>query len=294
MPSAEHDRIPLVAAGGLAFSFGVRRVLEGVDLTVTSGEVVGLIGPNGSGKSTLIRVVSGVLTGYGGSVRVEGREVREWPRRALAARLAVVPQETPPTLPFTVLETVLMGRHPHLTGVAFEGEEDVRIARRALERTGADHLAARPVMELSSGERQRVVFARALAQQPRILLLDEPTSFLDIRFQVELYDLVRELAAEGTGVLTALHDLNLAAEYCDRIYLLYSGRVQVAGPADEVLTYPHLTRVFATDVYVATNDLTGKLIVIPLSARARQKVGEDRFRQGLTGGPPPGRPAPLS
>ncbi len=285
MSSAERERAPLVAASGLDFSFGARRVLEGVDLTVAPGEVVGLIGPNGSGKSTLIRIVCGVLTGYGGSVRVQGREVREWPRRRLAARLAVVPQEIPPSLPFTVLETVLMGRHPHLAGVAFEGEEDLRIARQALERTGAGHLAARPVMELSSGERQRVVFARALAQQPRILLLDEPTSFLDIRFQVELYDLVRELAAEGTGVLTALHDLNLAAEYCDRILLLRSGRVEVAGPADEVLTSPHLTRVFATDVYVDTTDLTGKLIVIPLSARARRKIEEDGLRPGLK--PPP-------
>jgi iron complex transport system ATP-binding protein len=137
------------------------------------------------------------------------------------------------------------------------------------------HLADRTIQELSSGERQRVVFARALAQEPRALLLDEPTSFLDIRHQTELYDLVRELAlAGGTAVLTVLHDLNLAAEYCDRIYLLREGRVAAAGRTDEVFTYANLTAVFETEVYVDTNDLTGQLLVVPLSGRVRRELAE--------------------
>jgi iron complex transport system ATP-binding protein len=167
-----------------------------------------------------------------------------------------------------------MGRHPHLAGLAFETHRDVELARVALDRCGARPFESRSIHELSSGERQRVVFARALAQEPRALLLDEPASFLDIRHQTELYDLVRDLAAEGTTVLTVLHDLNLAAEYCDRIYLLREGRVAAAGPTDEVLTYSNLTRVYETEVYVDTNDLTGQLIVVPLSGRVRRQLAK--------------------
>ena len=259
---------------GLGYAYNGHQALAGVDLTAEPGEIVGVIGPNGSGKSTLLRIVSGVLGGYDGSVRVAGDEVTSTPRRRLARMLAVVPQESPPSLPFTVLETVLMGRHPHLSGIAFETAEDLAIARAALERTGAGGLAPRSIRELSSGERQRILFARALAQQPRALLLDEPTSYLDIRYQVELYDMVRSLVEEQkTTVLTALHDLNLAAEYCNRLYLLRRGCMHASGPTAEVLTYQNLTEAFETDVYVDTNDLTGKLVVIPLSKRAREQVG---------------------
>jgi iron complex transport system ATP-binding protein len=260
-------------AAGVGFSYAGEPALEDVSLVVEPGEVVGLLGPNGSGKSTLLRILSGVLSHYEGSARVDGTEVRTARRRDLASKLAVVPQETSFGFPFTVLQTVLMGRHPHLAGLAFETQRDVDLARAALDRCGAAHLEARTIQDLSSGERQRVVFARALAQEPRALLLDEPTSFLDIRHQTELYDLVRELAvADGTAVLTVLHDLNLAAEYCDRICLLRQGRVAAAGPTDEVFTYANLTAVFETEVYVDTNHLTGQLLVVPLSGRARREI----------------------
>jgi iron complex transport system ATP-binding protein len=263
-----------VATQELRFAYDGHLALEGIDLIAKPGEIVGVIGPNGSGKSTLLRIISGVLPGYSGSVRVAGDEVSSIPRRRLARLVAVVPQESPPSLPFTVLETVLMGRHPHLSGIAFETAEDLAIGRAALERAGATTLAMRNIRELSSGERQRVLFARALAQQPKALLLDEPTSFLDIRYQVELYDMVRVLVDEqGTTVLTALHDLNLAAEYCDRLYLLRGGSIHTSGPTVDVLTYQNLTEAFETDVYVDTNDITGKLVVIPLSNRAREQIG---------------------
>lgn len=250
---------------GLGFAYGGRPVLAGIDLRASPGEIVGIVGPNGSGKSTLIRILSGVLAGYTGSARIDGREVREMPRKMLARRLAVVPQEPAFSFPFTGLEVVLMGRHPHLAGLAFESERDVELARRALERCGVAALASRPIQELSSGERQRVVVAKALAQEPGALLLDEPASFLDIRHQVELYELVRERAhRQGGTVLTVLHDLNLAAEYCDRVYLLRRGRVEAEGPTAEVFTYANLTRVFETELYVDTNSLTGKLLVVPL------------------------------
>jgi iron complex transport system ATP-binding protein len=261
-----------LTALGAGFAYRDGHAVEGIDLELAAGELVGLLGPNGAGKSTLVRVLSGVLGPYSGSIRLLGSELSALGRREIARALAVVPQENASEVPFTALETVLLGRHPHLSGLAFESAHDVGLAERALERVGAGALADRPLSELSSGERQRVVVARALAQATPVLLLDEPTSFLDLRYQVELFDLLRELAREGRAVLAVLHDLNLAAEYCDRVALLAGGRVAAAGPTAEVLTYPHLTRVYGTEVYVDVNDLTGALVVTPLSARARERL----------------------
>jgi iron complex transport system ATP-binding protein len=273
IPAGLEHRVRLEVAH-LAFGYGETPVLRDLCLEVGPGRIVGLLGPNGSGKSTLLRILSGVLTGYRGVARVGGREVRDHAPRELARKMAVVPQETTFGFPYTALEVVLMGRHPHLAGLAFETPADVAVARDALARCGALALADRPIQELSAGERQRVVFARALCQQPSLLLLDEPASFLDIRHQVELYDIVRELAAEGCGVLTVLHDINLAAEYCDEVHLLHGGRIEAGGRTDDVLTYANLKHVFGTEVYVDLNDLTGKLLVIPLSGRARRRLEE--------------------
>ena len=261
----------VLEAVDLGFSYGRAEVLRQVSLSAAPGEIVGLIGPNGSGKSSLIRILSGVLSGYAGSARVGGREVRDLDRRTLARSLAVVPQEPSFAFPFTALEIVLLGRHPHLQGLAFESERDLALAKDALARCGVLALADRPIHELSSGERQRVVFAKALAQEPRALLLDEPASFLDIRHQVELYDLLRDLVrARGVAALTVLHDLNLAAEYCDRAFLLADGRIEASGPTALTLTAENLTRVFRTEVHVAENPRTGRAIVVPLPGRVRR------------------------
>ena len=272
VPEASAREAPAIELAALGASYGRRRVLDQVSFEVAAGEIVGLLGPNGAGKSTLVRALSGVLRRYDGSARVQGAEVRDLPPKELARRVAVVPQEPRFEFSFTALEIVLMGRHPHLAGLAFESARDVELAREALARVGAEGLADRAIDELSAGERQRVVFARALAQDSPVLLLDEPASFLDLKHQVELFDRLRELADGRRAIVAVMHDLNLAAEYCDRVVLLSGGRVAAAGPASEVLTWSHLTAVYGTEIYVDVNDLTGRLVVTPLSSRARARL----------------------
>jgi iron complex transport system ATP-binding protein len=269
------DRLALEARG-LTRRFASGGGVDGVDLAVAAGEVVGVLGPNGSGKSTLVRLVSGVLAAESGEVLLLGDRLETLAPRERARRLAVVPQEPAIELPFTALELVLLGRHPHLSGLAFEGAGDLERAHAALVRCGVDRLAGREVATLSSGERQRVVFARALAQDTPILVADEPASFLDLRYQVETFELLRELADAGRAVLVVLHDLNLAAEYCDRVVLLRAGRVEARGPTRETLSYANLKRVFETEIYVDVNDLTGSLVVTPLSGRARAHLERSR------------------
>lgn len=257
---------------GVTAGYGARAVIREISLPVRRGEMIGIIGPNGSGKSTLLRVVSGVLRAWTGRVQIEGRAIDSYTPRQLSRRVSVVPQETHIEFPFTVTEVVLFGRTPHLGALAFETEHDLAIAHRAMERTDVLHLAARRITELSGGERQRVILARALAQEPGILVLDEPSAFLDIRHQVEIYDLLRELQGEGLTIATVLHDLNLAGLYCDRLVLLADGRVACIGEPAEVLTYPILTDVYGTEVYVAMNDITRRLNVLPLSRPFREQL----------------------
>ena len=268
---------PAIAIEGLSFAYGERRVLDGVSLEVARGERFGLLGPTGSGKSTLIRLLSGVLRPTGGRVEVGGRELGSFDARERARKIAVVPQETALDFPFSVLEVVLMGRTPHLGGFGFEGDRDVAAAERAMERTGVADLAARFFHELSGGEKQRVVIARALAQEAEILLLDEPTTFLDIRHVVEIFDLLAMLSDEqGITLVVVLHDLNLAALYLQRMAFLKAGRLHASGAPEDVLSYQTIREVYETDVYVHTNDLTGKLNVLPLGAvRSRPAKGDE-------------------
>lgn len=266
----------VLAGESLRFGYGQQRVIHDVSLSVAAGEAVGIIGPNGSGKSTLLRLLSGALTPSAGRVAVQGRPLTEYTRTDLARRIAVVPQETVIELPFSVTEVVLMGRAPHLGSFAFESAQDLSTAHAAMARTGVLDLAERLILELSGGERQRVILARALAQAAPILLLDEPAAFLDIRHEVEIYDLLRDLQREGTTVVTVLHDLNLAALYCDRVLLLDRGRIVAAGPPADVITYANITRVYGTEVYVDVNTVTGAVNVLPLSRKYREKLAAAR------------------
>ncbi len=265
-------RRPVIELRGATYRYRSVPALDDVSFALEPGEILGIIGPNGSGKSTTLRLMSGVLPPQAGNVLWQGRPLAELRRSELARHLAVVPQDTTIEFPFSVMEVVLMGRAPHLGGFAFEGDADVRVAQAALQRTDTLHLAHRFIHELSGGERQRVILARALAQQPEVLLLDEPGAFLDIRHAVEIYDLLRDLQAEGMTIATVLHDLNLAALYCDRVALLKAGRLVRLGPPSDVITYATLTAVYDTEVYVDINDVTGAVNVLPLSRPFRERL----------------------
>jgi iron complex transport system ATP-binding protein len=261
-----------IEASGVTFGYRREQVVHDVSFRVRSGGFIGIIGPNGSGKSTLLNLLCGVLTPWSGRIDLLGCDVAAMSRREIGRQVAVVPQATTMSFPYTVLELVLFGRTPHLSGFAFEQDSDLRIARDALDRTGTAHLARRPVTELSGGERQRVALARALAQQPRVLLLDEPSAFLDIRHEVEMYDLLRDLQEDGMSIVSVLHDLNLAALYCEHIVLLSAGAVYRQGSPQRVMTYEHLTAVYETEIYVSMNDITNTLNVLPLDGRSRRAL----------------------
>jgi ABC-type cobalamin/Fe3+-siderophores transport system ATPase subunit len=245
--------------------YGDRLVLRDVSLSVAAGEVVGVIGPNGSGKSTLIRVITRLLPARAGRVLLGGRPVERYGVAELARTVAVVPQGA--TLPegFTGLEVALLGRTPHLRLLQTESRRDVAIARAALARCDALRLADQRVGEMAGGERQRLLVARALAQQPRLLLLDEPTAHLDLTHQAALCALVVERCREdGLAALFVLHDLTLAAQFCDRLVLLGEGRVLAEGAPDAVLQPERLARAYGGPVSVLMHPRTGRPVVVPI------------------------------
>jgi iron complex transport system ATP-binding protein len=243
-------------------------VLSRVSVAVARGEVVGLLGPNGSGKTTLLRLMSGALAPSIGDVRLGRESIRRISRRALARRLAVVPQETRATFDFTVLEMVMMGRYPHLGPFELEGADDVEIARAALRLTGTASLEDRPFATLSGGEKQRVVIAGALAQASDMLLLDEPTTALDLRYQLEILAVLKTLNADqGTTLVVSTHDLNLAAALCRRVVLLKNGTVLAEGETSETLTAANIRALYDVDADVQFHPRAGHLTVVPLAAR---------------------------
>jgi len=239
--------------------------LRDVSLSIDKGEFLGVIGPNGSGKTTFLRMLSGVLKPRRGRINICGRDTGSINRRELAKLLAMVPQETFITFPFTALEVVLMGRSPHLGRWAFESPEDLGIARECMKLTDTAKFENRLINELSGGEKQRVIIARALAQQPEILLLDEPTAFLDIGHQVEIYALLEKLNRERElTIVLVSQDLNLAAQHCRRLALFRDGEVMAVGKPEEVLTEETISEAYKTRVFVGQNELTGAPYVIPL------------------------------
>ena len=255
--------IPTLVAGGVRAGYHDREVLHGVDLEVMAGEWVVVIGPNGSGKSTLLRVIAGTLDAEG-DVSIDGSAVGELPRRAVARLVAVVPQFAIIPSGMKVLDYVLLGRTPYLAPWGSEGTDDVALVERLLGDLDLDGFASREVTELSGGERQMVVLARALAQEARVLLLDEPTTALDIGHQQQVLELVDRLRRErGIAVLGAMHDLTLAGQFADRLVLLFDGALVAAGTPADVLDSAVLTEYYRARISVMTGP-DGGPVVVPL------------------------------
>jgi iron complex transport system ATP-binding protein len=254
----------MLSIRALRVSYGQREVLLDIDLDVAAGEVVGLVGPNGGGKTTLLKAITRVVPSAG-TIRIGEDDVASLQARELARRVAVVPQD--PTLPvgFTAHEVVVMGRTPHLRFLEQESVDDLRRAEAALTMLGAQTLAERRVDELSGGERQNVVIARALVQEAPLLLLDEPTANLDIGHQAAIMRLLRRMAAgRGTGVLAALHDLTLASLYCDRLVLIAAGKVLAEGTPVDVLTSENVRRAYDAEVVIVRPEGLAGPVVLPI------------------------------
>ena len=242
------------------------RVLKHITFEASSGDFIGLIGPNGSGKTTLLRSIGRTLKPHVGCILLDGKDVYSLKTKEVAKRIAVVPQEQT-SLPFTALETVLMGRTPHLKWLEKEGKKDYAIAKNAMKVTNTWHLSSRLFAELSGGEKQRVIIAQALAQEPKVLLLDEPTVHLDINHQVEILNLIKKLSKkEGLVIIAVFHDLNLAAQYCDDLILLNQGEIESIGSPEAVLTPKNIKRVYHAEVIVKRHPITNLLYLIPFSS----------------------------
>jgi len=256
------SRSPTLAFESVGVEIGGRAILRDVSLALAHGEILAIAGCNGAGKTTLLRLASRVLRPSAGAVRVAGRPADSLSRRELARELAVVPQDVQLAFPFRVSEVVPMGRSPHPGAFGYESRADVERARDAMARVGVSQLADRSILELSGGERQLVLIARALAQDPQVLLLDEPTAHLDLRHRIAVLALVREFAASGRSALVVSHDLSLAARTCDRIALLADGGLLAVGTPGAVLTRENLRSAYGIEADVLTAP-DGAPLVVP-------------------------------
>jgi len=248
----------IINAENINFSYAVKPVMADISFSIDKAEMAAVIGPNGSGKTTLLKIINGTLFPNAGRLLIDGKETRRWSRKDIAQKVAIVPQETAVVFPFFAEEIVLMGRFPHLSNYRFEDKKDYRIVHEAMEKTDTLAFAARRFDELSAGERQRVLIARALAQEPKVLLLDESTVFLDLKHQAQFLGLLRQLnTGQDLTVIFVTHDINLAAQHADRIILLYSGKIYAIGKPAEVITAANIKEVYDVDSVIDQNPQNG-------------------------------------
>lgn len=251
------------------FSYDGLSVIQDVSFMVRPGEILGIIGPNGSGKTTLLNIICGVLKPNSGDIFIQDKNVKEIPRKELYQILAIVPQDSITSFNYTVLDIVLMGRTPYLKGSFWEREIDYEVAINSIKDIGIYNLKDKYVSQLSGGERQKVTIAQALSQQPKILLLDEPTTHLDINSKLEIMNLITRLNKEQKiTVITIFHDINLAASFCPRILILSKGRISAMGNAEDVLTSQNLEGAYNIPVVVKKNPITNRIYTTPINRRS--------------------------
>ena len=266
---------------GITLTYGEKKVVEDVTFKVMPGELVGIVGPNGSGKSTIIKALSRVITPHSGKVLINDQDISQIKRKELSLLISVVPQT--PILPsaFTAFDIVLMGRNPHLGLLQYEGSRDIDITWQAMKQTSTQYLAERRVGELSGGEIQCVVIARALAQQTQAILLDEPTANLDISRQIEVLDLIKgQCQRNKLAVMVAMHDLNLAVHYCDRLLLINNRMIHAEGTPTEVINAENLEEVYGPGNYVDTHPLSGLPVVLPKVGKSKNSQFQGDYRNG--------------
>lgn len=275
----------LIETFGLKCGYEGREILKGITISLLPGELIGLLGPNGAGKSTLIKALSKILRPIAGTIYVEGEDIESLSFKDVAKRVGVVPQETLLDYNFTVYDVVMMGRNPYISRFKGETKLDKEIVLEAMKSTNTLEFADRSITELSGGEKQRVILARALAQQPKILLLDEPTSHLDISYQIEMLNLIKRLIKEkNIGALSALHDPNLASQFCDKIILMKDGKIYDFGTPKEVLTSKNLKDVFNIDVIVKQHPIYDSVYILPLSRTSKNYLGFNKKVHIICGG----------
>lgn len=258
-PANDLDKGTVIEVQGLSKHYGEKQVLHDVELRVQAGEWVGIIGPNGSGKSTLLSLLSGADRPTSGAIQVNGQALASYKRRALSQLMAVLQQEALPPLGFTVREVVEMGRFPFQSWLGSESEDGGALVDRIMERLQLTELADYPLDRISGGQRQRTALAKLMVQSPSIVLLDEPTTYLDIHYQVQFMDIVRDWQKDcGLTIVSVLHDLNLASLYCDRLVVIHDGGIAAQGTPDELMNPELLSRIFATDTTIVPHPDTGR------------------------------------
>jgi iron complex transport system ATP-binding protein len=257
----------LFSADHIVFRYEHNAAIDDVSFTINQGEFVGVIGPNGAGKSTLVRLLSGFLRPDEGSIAFFGRNLNEYDRRELAQSISTLPHATDTPFSFTVEEFILMGRYPHAQKGFFYGKKEEDFVVDVMETMEISQLRGRRMDALSEGERQKVFLSQCIAQDPKALILDEPVSHLDIRHQIQTFDVLEKLHNEGLTIVAVLHDLNLASEFCSRVMLISKGVVMSDGDPGSVMTFRNIEEAYDTVVIVKENPLSGKPFVVPVSRK---------------------------
>jgi len=261
---------PELKLNNVSFKYGQDWCIQDLGFELRKGEIIGVIGPNGSGKSTLLKIIDGVLRAQKGDVLLGGKSLYGFKRSEIARHIAMVPQESVFSFPFSAFDVVLMGRFPYSGHFPFEKTEDIRIAQESMELTSTIDLAMRSIHELSGGEKQRVLIARALTQRAKIILLDEPTSFLDIRHKLEIFEIISSLT-HSMGLIIVSHDISLAAQFCHRVILLNKGKIYKTGTPSEVVTAENIGEVYQCPVLVDENPVSNTPRITILSRKSNGK-----------------------